>query len=148
MPMSPYMQRLRRAVGTDLVLVPSVAALVRDARGRILLVRSAETQRWGLPAGAVEPGESPQEAVAREVFEETGLRVVEARLVDAVGGAGFRQTYPSGDRVEFTVCVYACTVEGTDPAALDGETDAFLWAEPEDVSGRLSLPYPPHLFAR
>jgi len=43
-------------------------------------------EEWSLPAGAIEPGEAPDEAIRREVREETGL-IVEARhVIGAFGG--------------------------------------------------------------
>ncbi len=51
-------------------------ALIRDAEGRICLVRSGvRRRRWTLPGGGVERGEAPGETVVREVLEETGLTV-------------------------------------------------------------------------
>ena len=53
-------------------------AVVRDADGRLLLVRRGHAPSvglWSLPGGRVEPGESPAQAAAREVLEETGLEV-------------------------------------------------------------------------
>jgi NADH pyrophosphatase NudC (nudix superfamily) len=57
--------------------MPVVACAIIN-RGRILLLRRAippEVGRWTLPAGYVEPGESAEDAVKREVREETGLEV-------------------------------------------------------------------------
>lgn len=65
--------------------IPCVGAIAHDPRGRILLVRRAnEPARglWSLPGGRVEPGESHEAAVVREVLEETGL---EASVVREVG---------------------------------------------------------------
>lgn len=147
MAISAYLRDLRAAVGPRLLLVPAVAAVVRDERGRVLLVRKAEDGRWSLPAGAVEPGESPQEAVARETREETGLVVRPRRLAGAYGGVPFRTRYANGDEVEFTVCVFECAVEAaTLGVALDGEAAALRWTEPTEVAALLDLPYPPELF--
>lgn len=145
MPVSSYMRTLRERVGRRLLLVPSVAAIIHDERGRILLLRQRDGGRWSLPAGAIEPGESPQQATVREVYEETGLTVADARLLDVVGGSDFRTTYPNGDHVEFTISVFACRVDG-ELRALDGEAVAFDWVERMEVAARLELPYPPELF--
>ena len=60
-------------------------------RGRVLLVqrgRAPGRGLWSLPGGAVEPGERLEDAVRREVREETGLEVVVERLVGVYGKPG------------------------------------------------------------
>ena len=57
------------------VIRASAACLVRNAAGDVLVVRPTYKQHWELPGGAIEPGESPQAAAARETAEETGRRV-------------------------------------------------------------------------
>lgn len=145
-PISDYLRQLRQIVGSQLLLLPAVAAIVRDDAGRVLLMQSAATGRWSLPAGAVEPGETPHEAVVREVAEETGLHVEALRLTAALGGAAFRMEYPNGDRVEYVVTVFDCRVAPGALQAVDGEASAFEWVPPETVVGRIDLPYPASLF--
>jgi len=67
----------------------------------ILLMRRSDNGYWGLPGGYVEPGESVSDAVAREVFEETGVRIRPGRLV-GVYSEPARQVieYPDGRRVQ------------------------------------------------
>ncbi|MEV1118618.1 NUDIX hydrolase [Actinosynnema sp. NPDC049800] len=50
-------------------------ALFLDALGRVLVVEPTYKDHWEIPGGAVEPGETPREACAREVLEELGLAV-------------------------------------------------------------------------
>src|SRR4051812_8069529 len=69
-------------VGKKARLVISCAAVVFDPSGqRMLLTRRAESGRWCLPGGKMEPGESAAEACARELWEETGLRAIIERLI-------------------------------------------------------------------
>ncbi|TDD10868.1 NUDIX domain-containing protein [Nonomuraea deserti] len=56
--------------------------VLRDAGGRILLMRRAEDATWGVPGGGLEPGESWSEAALRECREETGW---EARIDGLLG---------------------------------------------------------------
>ena len=58
---------------------PSAYGLIRDDRGHLLVCRTP--QRFMLPGGGIDPGETPVEAMTREVTEETGLVAVEAHLL-------------------------------------------------------------------
>ena len=61
----------------------SVMAWVQDVDERVLLVRQTAGQKlWTLPGGKVRPRESLQEALLREVFEETGLRAQADAWID------------------------------------------------------------------
>ena len=79
---------------TDPDRIPCVGAIVLDDAGRILLVRRANPPaqgRWSLPGGRVEQGEQWEDAVQRELLEETGVAARPVRFVgevhrDAPGG--------------------------------------------------------------
>ncbi len=72
-----------------------LAAAVVMHEGRVLLVRRSETERflplvWGVPCGKLEPGESPEDGVLRELKEETGLL---GEVVRKVGESSFVSEY-------------------------------------------------------
>jgi ADP-ribose pyrophosphatase YjhB (NUDIX family) len=56
------------------------AAVIDDA-GRILLIQRADNRKWAMPGGALEVDETPAEGVAREAYEETGVRCQPIALV-------------------------------------------------------------------
>ena len=60
--------------GRALLTQSGAYALILDGEGRVLLVR-AGNGRFYLPGGRIEPGETPAEALVREVAEECGLSV-------------------------------------------------------------------------
>jgi 8-oxo-dGTP pyrophosphatase MutT (NUDIX family) len=66
-----------------------VGALIRNDRGRVFVQRRSVTRRvlpgiWDIVGGHVEAGETPEEALAREIKEETGweLRHIGAQIAD------------------------------------------------------------------
>lgn len=60
----------------------SAGALIRDERGRLLILEPTYKARWTIPGGVMEAdGETPWEACRREVLEETGLDVTRGDLV-------------------------------------------------------------------
>ena len=67
-------------------------ALIADGSGRILLARHPDerrrTGRWLLPGGGVEHGEHPEQAVVREVREETGFHVQVGDLLNVISDVG------------------------------------------------------------
>jgi 8-oxo-dGTP diphosphatase len=103
--------------------IPCVGAVLADAAGRLLLVRRANDPGrglWSLPGGRVEPGETDQQAVVREVAEETGL-VVE------VG--------PLAGRVRigrYEVADFVCRPTGGTLTAASDALDA-AWLDPRTV---------------
>ncbi|MEU3456253.1 NUDIX domain-containing protein [Micromonospora sp. NPDC006766] len=130
MPVSPYIARMRRHIGQDLLMLYGVSAVVTDETGRLLLARRSDNGRWSLPAGVVDPGEQPADALLREVFEETGVRVA----IDRVGGVATHPVvYPNGDACEYLNVWFRChAVGGT--ATTDGdESIAVGWFDPDDL---------------
>lgn len=69
----------------------AVSALVFDTQGRILLFKHTYRKlAWGIPAGGLEFGEQPRDAIVREFFEETGITVEVERLLLADSARAFR----------------------------------------------------------
>lgn len=51
---------------------PEFVAVISRMNGRWLVCRHAARETWEFPGGRIEPGETPDEAAARELYEETG----------------------------------------------------------------------------
>lgn len=106
MPISNYLRELRAKVGSQLLLMPSVAVVAYNEQGQILLVRDADTGVWVLPSGSIDPHESPANAAVREMWEETGLFVELVRIIGVYGGEYFQVTYSNGDKVTYIATVF------------------------------------------
>jgi len=146
MPISNHFQQLRNKIGHDLLQIPGVAAVIHDEAGRILVQQNTGDNLWSLPAGSIEPGETPAQAVVREVWEETSLKVRPMKILGVFGGENFRYTYTNGDLVEYLVVLFRCEViAGVDRMrGQDGETANLRYFLPEDMPV-LTIKYPLNL---
>lgn len=141
MAISPYLRSLRARVGHDPVLLPSVAVMVRDGAGRLLLVRNRDDGRWQTVGGGMDPGEQPADAAAREAFEETGLLVEPTRVLGVHAGPLFRLTYPNGDVVDYVGISFAARVVGGAERPCEDEVDRLGWFGRDEA---VALPMAPH----
>ncbi|WP_043224673.1 NUDIX domain-containing protein [Streptomyces sp. NRRL F-5193] len=123
-----FVSDLRRAVGPDCLLwLPGVVAVVRDEHRQVLLQRRSATGLWTPLSGIVEPGEAPAAAVAREVAEETGVRVVVERLAAVTHSPPVQ--HANGDRAQYLEIVFACrpAAPGSSPRVCDDESVEVGW---------------------
>lgn len=112
-----------------------VAALIRDAAGRALLVRKRGTQAFMQPGGKRDAGESDAVALAREIDEELGCKIV-AQSVRRLGEFVCPAANEPGREVR--AVVYAVDVMGDiRPCA---EIDEIAWVDPASPQGRLLAP--------
>ena len=103
-------------------------ALVHDDDGRVLLCRmSASTPtpgRWTLPGGGLRHGEAPEDAVVRELSEETGLRGV----IEGIAGVHSNlYTGGNGDSIHGVRIIYRVIGSGSVRAESDETTDHAEW---------------------
>lgn len=113
MPVSEYVTEIRRHIGTQLLMLPGVTAVITNERGEYLLARHVDGDRWGFVGGAVEPREEPRDALIREVREELGTEVEIHSILGAYGGPELVATYDNGDVVAYVTTAYRCRILGT-----------------------------------
>ena len=90
-----YIEELRALVGTRPLILIGVVVVVLDQENRLLMVESE--QKWKLPGGFIELGESAEEAGIREIWEETGLTIKQLELIDVFSGKTFFTKLSNGD---------------------------------------------------
>jgi 8-oxo-dGTP diphosphatase len=109
--------------------VPCVGAVIRDEAGRILLIKRGHEPGkglWSVPGGRIEPGETDEQAVVREVWEETGLEVQCGPLLGAIERPGMGGTI-------LQITDYRAVITGGELAAGDDAADA-RWLTLEEAS--------------
>jgi 8-oxo-dGTP pyrophosphatase MutT (NUDIX family) len=126
----------------------TVGAIIVDTEGRVLVQRRSAERKlfpglWDIPGGHVEPDETPLEALAREVYEETGWRVT--RIVAELGEWRWR----GDDGVERRETDYVVEVKGDLSAPnLDPGYVEYAWVGPTDFDRVIDARTPEQLLVR
>jgi 8-oxo-dGTP pyrophosphatase MutT (NUDIX family) len=102
--------------------------------GRLLVITPTGKRVTGLPKGGLEPGETPEQAAAREVREETGITATVLRPLGDV-------TYwyrRGGRRIRKTVHFFLCAFVSGSTADHDHEVDDARWIPLSEAPAALS----------
>ncbi len=120
MPIPPYIREIRRQIGHGKLYLPAINAIVINDRREQLLHKSCDTGTWLTIGGFVDPLEEPADAVVREVFEETAVRVEPVRVTGVYAGPEI--TYPNGDQCIYFTISFLCKPLSGEPHVNDDES--------------------------
>jgi ADP-ribose pyrophosphatase YjhB (NUDIX family) len=115
---------------------PAAAVSLFDGDGRILLLRRKDNDKWTMPGGTMDFGESLGQCAVREVGEETGFHIELTGLIGTYTDPNILIAYSDGEvRQEFTL-VYAAKIKSGE-LAIDHESKEAIWVS---ITDALNLP--------
>ena len=109
----------------------TAGAVVEDGEGRVLLLNHVfrKGSGWGIPGGFLDAGEHPEEALRRELREETGLEIESPQLV-------FIRTHKRPQQIEI---VYRCRARDPESAGKSNlEIKRLGWFPPDALPKELN----------
>ncbi|MBR9864348.1 MAG: NUDIX hydrolase [Rhodobacteraceae bacterium] len=110
-------------------------AIVADGQYLLLTRQNAEVPEIQLPGGGIDPGESPVQALHREVFEETGFHIANLRRVGAYQRYTYMPEYRLWARKVCHIFICTATLRIGPPVEPDHEV---LWMRPDEAVVTLS----------
>ena len=112
--------------------------VVENAAGQVFICRRSDGQhqagKWEFPGGKVESGETPADALVREIQEELGITLDR----DALAPAGFAERAAEGGQPAIVILLYTARQWTGDPTALE-DGAAVSWYTADEV---MQLPKP------
>ena len=119
-----YIEEIRKYVGHKPIMVTAIVCIIYDKEKGLLFEKRTDNGMWCVPGGAIELGESLEEALKREVKEETSLDVFNPKMVDVK--ASVHLIYPNEDEVYYTDVVYVVE-EYEGELNPDSESEELVW---------------------
>jgi len=137
-----YIKDMRKFVGSRPILMCGASVIIYNPDGQVLMLHRTDNDSWCFPGGAIELGEKVEEAAMREVFEETGLHLMNLELFGVFSGQELYYKYPNGDEV-YNVDIVFKSSTYTGNLELNDEGKEIKFFNVDDIPGRISPPVIP-----
>lgn len=131
MPMPHFVRELRAMIGHHPLWMAGITAVVLDDDGRLLLGRRADTGRWALITGILDPGEQPADGAVRECWEETGVDIRVERLTSVTVSEPV--VHANGDQAQYLELTFLCRAVGGEARVNDDESLEVAWFAMDDL---------------
>jgi len=120
--------------------IVAVGAMVQDGKGNVLLVKSNHRKSWEFPGGQVELGENIEEAVIREIKEESGVDVTVKSLAALYSSIQQTIWYDGVTKVPSKLNLdFICDYIGGELTTSD-ETSEVIWCSREKALDMITHP--------
>jgi phosphoglycolate phosphatase-like HAD superfamily hydrolase/8-oxo-dGTP pyrophosphatase MutT (NUDIX family) len=111
--------------------IVTVGALIFDSAERVLMVRTHKwSSLWGIPGGKIKWGETSEDALRREIREETALEIDDIRFILVQDCIHSKEFYRDA---HFVLLNYTCRCTGTPVVKLNDEAREFRWVTVEEA---------------
>lgn len=127
--MGEYIHDIRAVIGNQTLVLAGVCIYVFNQNRQILMQHRTDNDLWSCPGGIVEVDEPVEVSAARELEEETGLRVTDLKLIGVASGPGMRYVYPNGDDTSNVSVVFGVQVPNDAVIKADAESHELRWVD-------------------
>jgi len=137
--MTEYIKNMRKYIGHERLLIVGAGVIIHQ-NSMLLLQKRKDSGCWAIHGGALELGETTEEAAKRELLEETGLIANALEFIGVFSGPELFHTYPNGDMVAIVSIIYLCEDFSGKMLASTDETTDLQWFKLDDIPEDISPP--------
>lgn len=109
-----YISYMRKMIGHKKMMSVGLACLITNERGEILLEKRSDNGKYCLPGGSINFDETVLEGLKREVKEETGISLKDAKLFLILSGKKEEFIYPNGDVTDYVDLIFYSKITSSD----------------------------------
>ncbi len=131
-----YISYMRKMIGHKRMMSVGLACLIYDEKGEILLEKRSDNGKYCLPGGSINFDETVIEGLKREVKEETGISLEEAKLFLILSGKKEEFLYPNGDVTDYVDLIFYSKVDSScfdEKKEHDSESTSIRFYSPENL---------------
>lgn len=134
--MPNYIKDLRKKIGHDPIFVPAVGAIIYK-NGKILMQKRADDGTWATHGGAIEFGETLEQALERELKEEINVKPINPKFLGIYSGEKMYHEYPNKDKAYLTSIFFIVENYEGEPKIDEDEVLDLKWFDINEMPDNL-----------